>query len=132
MAGHGTVQTSRTYTYFDTDVRPGAAYYYRLRQTDFDGQEQYSPIRAVALAGAAGEVSVSPNPANGKIQVKVPVEMPEIAGRVFILNSNGAVLLEGPVTSENIELDVSGLAAGAYFILINIENRAFRGTFVRS
>ena len=39
--------------------------YYRLRQVDMDGTFAYSPVRTVALTGAAAGLSLYPNPARG-------------------------------------------------------------------
>jgi hypothetical protein len=51
------------YSFVDQDVSAGITYYYRLREIDFDGQEQLSNVRVVTMAGESAEVRFSPNPA---------------------------------------------------------------------
>jgi alpha-tubulin suppressor-like RCC1 family protein len=59
----GTSAIARTYSYRDATLPAGASIlYYRLRQVDRDGTTAYSPVRPVALAGAAG-LALYPNPA---------------------------------------------------------------------
>ena len=62
VAAAGTSTTAHTYTYLDAVLPPGAGVlYYRLRQVDADGSVAYSPVRAVAPAGAG--LVLFPNPA---------------------------------------------------------------------
>ncbi|MBS1623559.1 MAG: hypothetical protein JST83_06040, partial [Bacteroidetes bacterium] len=52
--GHGNSNTQLSYSYSDRTVQPGAVYYYRLRQVDFDGQFVYSEIVSASLIGEKG------------------------------------------------------------------------------
>jgi len=53
------------YTAIDAKPYSGTSYY-RLKQTDKDGKETYSPVRIVNF-DAAGPVSVYPNPTRGQV-----------------------------------------------------------------
>jgi hypothetical protein len=58
--------SARAYALMDARLPDGAArLYYRLRLVDRDGTFSYSPVRTVALAGAAAGLSLFPNPAHG-------------------------------------------------------------------
>jgi len=60
----GSSTTARTYSHTDAALPAGATLlYYRLRQVDLDGTATYSPVRAVALRGAAVGLALYPNPA---------------------------------------------------------------------
>ncbi|MGI4870227.1 MAG: FG-GAP-like repeat-containing protein [Janthinobacterium lividum] len=64
VAAAGTSLTARTYGLLDASLSAGATtLYYRLRQVDQDGTAAYSPVRSVALSGAAAGLSLYPNPA---------------------------------------------------------------------
>jgi hypothetical protein len=62
--GNSTFQLS--YTFIDSDKAPGV-YYYRLKQTDFDGKFKYSSIITAELNNSNSffEFDVYPNPTNG-------------------------------------------------------------------
>lgn len=131
VAGTGTTNTAQRYTFFDQDVQPGFDYYYRLRQTDFDGKEQYSPIRTTFLEGAGSNLLVLPNPATEKIRVEAPSGTAELVGNVEILDVKGSLVTDLPVQSRSFELDVSELKTGVYFIRVIAEGHVFRGVFLR-
>jgi hypothetical protein len=66
VAAAGTSAASHTYSLTDAALPSGTSrFYYRLKQVDLDGTFRYSLVRSVALAGAAGSLSLSPNPAQG-------------------------------------------------------------------
>lgn len=131
VPGAGTTNTAQRYTFFDSDAKPNFNYYYRLRQTDFDGQEQYSPIRAVLLEGTGGTLLVLPNPASENIRVEVPAGGAELFGNIEILDLKGGLVSTQPIQNRSFELDVSGFETGLYFIRVLAEGRVFRGVFLR-
>jgi hypothetical protein len=66
LAAAGTSGQPRAYAFADASLPIGASrLYYRLRQVDLDGTAAYSPVRAVAQAGASASLGVYPNPAPG-------------------------------------------------------------------
>ncbi len=108
--------------YHEKDKQPfDGITYYRLKQTDFDGQFSYSDIRAVKLEKSATTTfSVFPNPATDHFFVKFD-EQSE-AQRLFILDMNGKVVRE--IQLNEVEVIGTGLIkinrlsmeAGMYFI----------------
>jgi hypothetical protein len=66
VAAAGTTATAHRYGLLDAALPTGASVvYYRLRPVDLDGTFSYSPVRTIALAGAAAGLSLFPNPAHG-------------------------------------------------------------------
>jgi hypothetical protein len=66
VAAAGSSSRARAYERLDAKLPVGAAtLYYRLRLVDADGTATYSPVRTVALTGAAEGLSLYPNPAIG-------------------------------------------------------------------
>jgi hypothetical protein len=66
VAAAGSSSALHRYEWLDRQLPPGAPRrYYRLKQVDTDGTFAYSPVRVVALAGAAAGLSLYPNPAHG-------------------------------------------------------------------
>lgn len=124
----------RDYAFTDADVVEGPTYYYRLKQKDFDGGFEYSPIRTARLLGTAvGEWSVGtpqPNPATSQttVQVFAPVD-----GRVtYALYDASGRKLFGDSTAvagrrdTRIDVPLGRVPAGIY----TLRFRAGGGDFV--
>lgn len=105
-AGHSNDVNS----YSTTDYSPNAGInYYRLRQIDFDGNTDYSPIVSVKLSDEVSGFEIYPNPAMDELNIK------NIDGqRIAIVNISGMIMFEQNVDS-NSSIDISQLPAGVYF-----------------
>ena len=91
----GAGSTSEKQQYRFEDVRPlYGDNYYRLKQIDFDGQWEYSPIRIVPYgAPPSTHLSVFPNPSPGDFTVQVINPQAETS-RVKLFSSTGRLLWE--------------------------------------
>lgn len=112
----------RNYELTDENVRIGPLYYYRLKQTDRDGNFDYSPIRTARLEGSAigqwsfGQAYPNPVETETRIQVYAPSD-----GRVgfTLYNSAGQRLLSDSQTvygrrDNQITVRVGRIPAGMY------------------
>ncbi|MBE0645439.1 MAG: Omp28-related outer membrane protein [Bacteroidetes bacterium] len=59
--GYGTTHEQQQYEYVDRGVLPLTTYDYRLRQVDFDGKTDYSPIYRVTATPVPTETRLLPN-----------------------------------------------------------------------
>lgn len=115
IAGHGTTTQAHSYEYLDTRPLAGMSYY-RLRQTDLNGTETFSPVVAVKSGGNAA-AAFYPNPTTGSV-----VLAPELgAVRYRILNALGQALQSGE-SSGGGTIDVRALQAGSYFLELQTAN----------
>jgi hypothetical protein len=97
--GKGTSNEESHYNYVDVQVRQGITYYYRLRQTDFDGHYRYSPIQSAMLSGLP-DARLYPNPAGSEFFVELPqqfledtvLEFMDIQGRTIFRRNAGTPL----------------------------------------
>lgn len=88
--------------------------YYRLRQIDTDGTTTVSDIVPVHLEAGHVQVSVFPNPATDRLEVRTTGEL---AGQVYLLNALGQRLpVRGILAGGRCTLDVSGLPTGGYTV----------------
>ncbi|MES2798954.1 MAG: T9SS type A sorting domain-containing protein [Bacteroidota bacterium] len=121
IAGAGNSSTLLNYSEFDYDPFNGITYY-RLKQTDYDGQYSYSQV--IALNRGLENMLVSdlfPNPANESVNFTVDSprngtvvsEMYDLSGRLIL--SNTFQVHKGS-NSFNIKLD--GLAHGVYTVVL--------------
>ena len=119
VAGSGSSSAVSTYTTYDPTPYIGKSYY-RLIQTDLDGKQAYSSICSVNIQNEFSNITVSPNPATTNVLITFP-----ITGKyeVFLLNDAGQ-LMSNPalLTGNRLELNVSNIKAGIYFIHISNEN----------
>lgn len=115
----GAGNTKELTSYSITDYRAtNGLNYYRLKQTDFNGDFQYSPIRLVKLNNLEeiSSISISPNPALDNISIK---GSPSDLTKVEIFNAQGVsvkVLENKENTASSISLDISTLQNGVYFV----------------
>lgn len=112
-AGVGTASSLRGYQV--RDVLPQLrTHYYRLRQVDVGGQQQYSPVVAVApVRRAAPVATVYPSPASGQAHVT------GAAGgtSVRLYDAAGRLSRQQCLDSEGL-LDLCGLPASTYQVVI--------------
>ncbi|QJX46378.1 T9SS type A sorting domain-containing protein [Hymenobacter taeanensis] len=121
LAAAGSSAQQQEYSLRDADAgKQGATVlYYRLRQVDADGTENYSQVVAVKWKAIAQQVSVFPNPATGAavVQVSLPEAGAE-GGTVMLYNSQGKLVTQHTVARREIVLPVTGLEAGIYQVVV--------------
>lgn len=107
--------------------------YYRIRQVDLDGREQFSDIREKACAPTAAEVQVYPNPADQALFIRMLVDKP-VNTNLQIINAQGQILrrVSTRLTTGNqqIRIDVSDLPAGRYHIISTDPSLPVKQAFV--
>lgn len=121
--GAGTSLSPISYERTDDVVAFENVIYFRLKQTDFDGQFSYSQIEAVSSSALKiTELGVYPNPTEGRSLIKL-AEVNTSPLEVFVLSSSTLQILD-VFQIENGEaiLDLPDYENGVYFL--KIENRS--------
>ena len=113
VKGSGTTQQKNDYRF--VDERPlSILNYYRLKQVDFDGQFNYSPV-VTAVAGKGKLKGIFPNPTTDKVTlVGNDLTNDDV---VTIFDLNGRNVKTQKVSGSQI--DVSDLAKGFYILSIS-------------
>ena len=129
VPGAGTSTDAIDYEAVDTDPFAGISYY-RLKQTDFDGQFEYSST-IVVLVGEFDqtELILYPNPANQRVTLLArPVELQELA--ITDLSGRDVTGLTKVVdrTETTVTLDISRVPEATY--ILRVSDRAVR--FIKS
>ena len=115
QAGAGNSSDIRNYQAIDYHPLKGTSYY-RLKQTDFDGESTYSHI--VPINYINSYFSIYPNPAEGY----VTIQLDDIPNNVVVQVKDvlGKTLLEQKANSASTLIDVSSLPKGIYYVeLVN-------------
>ena len=118
VSGAGNSSFPITYGIIDDNPLEGISYY-RLRQTDFDGKESLSDIRAVEFNGLNNEeVLVFPNPTSDFITIKGNAQELENY-KIFSMLGLDITNIIKVVNqgSFRVELDFSALPAGVYTLI---------------
>lgn len=86
VAGSGTTNEQRRYSLDDHQVEKNRVYYYQLRQVDYDGDTQLSPVVAGTLAGTTEEAVIDYYTILGQ---KVAKDTP--GPKIMVLTIGGAI-----------------------------------------
>jgi hypothetical protein len=114
-APDGSSVSSLDYAFTDSNSYAGVSYY-RLKQTDLDGVGVYSLIKAVnGFNGSSVTVMLWPNPTKGQFSMKIDGNSGN--KEAIITDMQGKSIRRINITG-NQQIDVYGLAAGAYVITI--------------
>lgn len=122
IEGFGTTKKPTNYRFTDINGFDGMSFY-RLKQTNFDGEVNYSDVIGVmGLPNSKpGSITLYPLPVDEKLNIrfgKIPKEIK--SAKISIKNINGASLFEfdaGVASSEMLEVEeVKSLNKGRYLI----------------
>jgi hypothetical protein len=115
IPGHGTSSIIQLYSTYDHQPYTGTSFY-RLKQTDIDGKESYSPIVSIKNANENSGISVYPNPVSNQLFMRFPSYSNY---QITIEGINGQKFRNSvAVTGSDFSMDVSQLKSGIYFIQI--------------
>ncbi len=115
--GAGNSQTTISYSTIDNYPFKGLSYY-RLKQTDFDGQSMYSGLRSVYFAPASSGLNIYPNPTeeyivlDGDFSTEGKVEILSLDGKNV---SGNCTVIQS--SDERLVLDLSSLSDGIYILV---------------
>ncbi len=127
MDGAGNSITRSEYKFIDTH-HTGEAIYYRLSQTDFDGQMAYSSVIAIENCEEDGvSLSIYPNPVNETLYLDFTGEKKGVAS-IEVFNSLGRKVCH--VDGYQSAIDVSGYPEGLHFVYVDLGSRVVTTKFV--
>lgn len=118
VAGAGTTNDAQDYFFADEKPMPGQNYY-RLRQMDFSGEFDFSPVRVVSNNLSGNTIVVSPNPVSAG-QTLTLAGLDEDASAAMLLDLYGRPVWES-TTLDNPTLSIpldSNLPKGIYSMLV--------------
>jgi hypothetical protein len=108
----GAGNSTQPHQYQFVDANPKAVGYYRLRQVDADGKEEFSPIVMVKNTLKPAELAAYPSPATETLTVTAPA-----GASLAVFNQFGQKMQEvKPALEERQQLDVRSLPNGVYFL----------------
>ncbi|MBK8442449.1 MAG: leucine-rich repeat domain-containing protein [Sphingobacteriales bacterium] len=115
---------AHSYTFSDAQPLSGLNYY-RLRQQNRDGTDDFSQMLVIGGDAADTHIFISPNPAGDFITLNSS----EIIESVEIYDAAGRLRLAQKGVAHQI--DVRNLASGIYTIKVKIQNKAIEQNFIK-
>ncbi|SIR13630.1 T9SS type A sorting domain-containing protein [Pontibacter lucknowensis] len=125
VTGNGTTQLQRHYSFTDKNISRYRAegVYYRLRQVDYSGEFEFSPIRYVRAPGLPDAITLRafPSPFDSYLQVQV-ASNEEQGSTIILYNAQGRVIQSQAITLKRgintISLTELDLASGIYLLKV--------------
>ncbi len=125
--GAGNSSEAKTYLFTDAPRATGNIYY-RLRQMDFDGKEEFSPVRNVELESFIGDWSAYPNPLVGKQLTLENTNAPDGIIKWQIFSIAGALIQEGTfaatLSNKNYHIQLNQSLTGIYNLVLRHGNHS--------
>jgi len=109
----GNSAAGNTYSYIDANSDPSPGYY-RIKAVNLDGTATYSATLQVKGTGHTGEISMYPNPTQGRVTISI--NDAAVPASIYVLDNAGR-LVKTITTNKNL-VELNGLAAGIYMIRI--------------
>lgn len=124
VQGAGTSVVSRTYTFLDTSDLGGQAFYYRIKQTDFNDNFAYSGIVLSDRCLQNAQVKLFGNQSNDGVVIKSP----NFTGNfdVALLDLSGRKVFDAPITMQkgtNTVKFPEYVSNGIYLCILSNENQ---------
>lgn len=117
IPGAGTVNMLMEYSTIDTRPYTGVSFY-RLKQTDFDGQYEYTKRIGVRIADH-NNIRIYPNPSNGKFQIQISGKTGEFF-HLEVRNAIGQIVYfrnkQNAGHDGLFDLDLSSYGSGIYIL----------------
>jgi autotransporter-associated beta strand protein len=123
--GQGTKATETQYSFKDLDKKES---YYRLKDIDEDGVENWSQIIFADCKNDVSGIQIYPNPASDFIKVIIPFEENTTLN---ILSMEGKTLKSMPSVSKNNLIHIKDLANGVYIIEIKNQKQIEQIKFLK-
>lgn len=130
VGGNDNSSAELHYEFADRDVNPNEIYYYRLKQSDNDGNFEYTTMVSAMLLGTQGFVmtGLKPNPASNQVVVNVVAADAQTA-EVSVTDMLGRMVLSQPWALSpglnGTQLDISSLSEGTYNVTVKSVNGNF-------
>jgi autotransporter-associated beta strand protein len=123
--GQGDKASETNYQFIDNDKKPA---YYRLKDIDFDGIENWSQIIFADCKNESTQIEVYPNPASDYIKVVSPISENTI---LKIFSIEGKILKTLPLVSKNNLINIIDLSSGIYIIEINTSKEKLQNKIIK-
>lgn len=127
VEGHGTTNQQNDYEFLDP-FRSAAVTYYRLSQTDFDGQHESFEIISIVPMARETELLLFPNPTHGAFKVQFGREGADHFEWKFYNTLGQQLDVRATASDGTLTFNIEELPRGNYFLTLSdgSEDKTFR------
>lgn len=90
--------------------------YYRLRQTDYNGESTYSDIRSVNISDDNTRIEVFPNPVTDFVNIN---SSSDDLLNIKLADANGKLILRRDDVKQNLKINFTDYASGNYYLVVS-------------
>jgi hypothetical protein len=130
VPARGNSQVTIQYITDDLSV-PGGDVFYRLEIVDIDGRIEYSTVVKVSNRQQVGTMQIWDQSPGRLLAVKMPSQSVRLAARWRIIGAGGQVYNAGPITADNMEIDIQQLAPGMYWFQVMMKGKPQSAAFLK-
>ena len=131
VKGVGNSEVLTNYNLIDENPVAGVQFY-RLKQTDVNGDFSYSSIVPVKFGSIANNgVVLYPMPASSTLNIDLNNDA-ESTVEVSVLNAMGQVILKTTGVGQTVSVDISALSSGVYTIQVSTEGNTTQSKLVKN
>lgn len=129
ISGKGNSSSIQIYELLD-EFPPEGKIYYRLKQVDYNGAFEYSPVKTTEILTDVKQLKFAPNPAIEGITTLYFTKASNGEALLEIFNLTGQTIYQHPVSlnrdSETIvSINLSDLASGIYIAKLEVDGEIF-------
>jgi Secretion system C-terminal sorting domain len=118
VAGKGTTTETSKYKYVDNNPTPGVNYY-RLKQVDFNGEFEYSPVSSVEFKND-GEIMIYPTIVSEELNIELPEAIANEEVLVDIFSMQGAKVFSANLQGSTVNnVSMPTLQPGQYLVHVS-------------
>jgi len=127
VPGAGNSSVERDYA--ATDESPfGGISYYRLKQTDYDGNSTYSDVQTVNIDASFNKLAVIPNPAYNNVTISFGASSSGVA-IINLYDCTGRLVNTTQINTVKgvnaTEINVSGYNSGVYILTVSTQQKQY-------
>lgn len=108
-------------------------FYYRLMMVDSDGTSEYSDVRVARFDQVGSTFIAYPNPAYNEVFVNLSsISVETGAAQMSVIDKSGRLVKQVTLsTNDDISVDVSDIAPGAYFFVVRQGEKTFSQKIIK-
>ncbi len=125
ISGAGNSNILNYYRFIDRNPHHDISYY-RLKQVDFNGSYSLSDIKTIKLSDKSTHINISPNP----FLETIFIESDEKIINIGVFNLQGELMTDLDLNDKDA-YNLSGLAMGVYYILVQSSHQVTTKTIVK-
>ncbi len=120
VSGSGTTSEEQEYSFIHRNPSPGINYY-RLKQTDFNGQYEIFPAKSIIFERESNVSNIYPTITTDYVNI---VLNKEEKFQYYINSIDGRMLKQGQEIGNQVTIDFSDFPAGQYILIVNSANES--------